>query len=121
MLWSRVPEGSRVEVRVTTSAGKCVTNAEWVVHAPNDSETTELWTDADLNPGPKKAKLRPPNDYAGSVRVAFPIKDASEATVTAQIIKADGANYGPVKTAVVSGRKGDDPRLVTIIARTVKS
>jgi hypothetical protein len=121
MLWTRVPDGSRLELRVATGTGKCVANAEWVVHTPDDSETTELWTDAELSPGPKKSRLRSPNDYAGFLRVTFPIKDPSQAMVTAQIIKPDGTNYGPVKSETVSGRKGDDPRLVTIIIRTLKS
>lgn len=121
MVWTRVPDGSRFELSVATSTGKCVSNAEWVVHTPDDSETTELWSDADLSPGPKKTGLGSPNDYAGFLRVTFPIKDPSQATVTAQIIKPDGSNYGPVKSEMVSGRKGDDPRLVTIIIRTLKS
>jgi hypothetical protein len=121
LIWTRVPKGASLEVEVHATSGKCVTNAEFVTQKPNDSQTTELWTDAELQPGPRPAKLHPPNEYATFVRVTFPGKTMSTADVTARIVKADGSTFGAEKTASVSGRKGDPPRLVTVIVQTLKS
>lgn len=121
LIWTRVPKGARLEVEVHATSGKCVANGEFVTQKPDDSQTTELWTDKELQPGPRSAKLQPPSEYATFVRVVFPGKTVSSADVTARIVKADDSLFGPEKTASVSGRKGDPPRLVTVIVQTLKS
>lgn len=121
MMWIRVPKGARLEVSVTPVTAKCLANAEFVTHRPEGDESAELWTDAELQPGPRTARLAPPNGYTASLRVGFPLAAASEALVSATVIKADGTAFGPVKTQSLEGRKGDPPRLVTIIVQTLKS
>jgi hypothetical protein len=121
MTWVRVPRGSRLEVSVTPVTGRCVANAEFVTHEAEAQEDTELWTDAELQPGPRKAKLVPPHGYTVSLRVIFPTPQNSESLVTATVIKSDGSTFGPVKTQELEGKKGDPPRLVTIIVQTLKS
>lgn len=117
MMWQRVPKGTTLNIRIDTTEGQCVASGEWVTHIMAGGETTELWQDADFQPDGKDVKLRVPDDYTGFIRVTFPGTKPSRAEVTARIFKSDGSPFGEPRTEVVSGKKGDDPRLVTLVVR----
>jgi hypothetical protein len=116
-IWNRVPDGSRLEVRVVghvddPKKDQFVANAE--VEVTNDAK--ESWTDDMLRPGPKTKKLVSPHGYNVKVRVAFAAKDSAQ--VQARVVKPDGTVYGKEYCRQIDG-KANDISTCTLIAVTV--
>jgi len=111
-IWARVPDGSKLAVWVTVTAGKCIAAARF----REENGTNTDWIHSDLVPGPKERKLRSPNKYAVTVRILF-TADGSAATIHAQIVKPNGDIHGNVYDYDAQGDKGDDERAL-IVAQT---
>ena len=115
-IWGKVPDGSKLELSVETTTGKCVSGARL---RENDG-TEEQWVDSQLNPGPKRKTLRSPRNYVVTVRVMFTGADQSAATISASITKPDGTTHSDPFNYEISGSKGDVER-ATILVQTLKS
>lgn len=114
-IWSRVRDGSVLELAVETADG-VVSGARVLIDHPSGRTEERLWQDGDLNPGPKRLTLRGGCDYAIRVRVGFTGSGEAEAVVAARIEKPNGEPHGRPYRYCVSGSRGDVERSTISIA-----
>ena len=119
-IWSAVPDGSTLEVSLTSAAGSWAGGARLIVSEPDGSSSEEIWSHAELNPGPKESALETPNGYTVRVRVGFAGSEPVQVAIVARIVKGDGSQFGSGYSFPVSGSSSDVKR-ATIIAVTKKS
>ena len=115
-LWTKVPNGSRLEVSLDSEDEEFVGGARLV----DDQGVEEPWTHEQLHPGPMPRKLSVPRVYTVRVRVAFTGKETATVEIKARIVKQDGANHGDPYSYTVSG-KNEDIERATIVIATLKS
>ena len=97
-LWTKVPDRSRLKVKVTGGAGT-------VEGTYGDSDGThEPWSDAQLRKGIDRL-LRTPKRYNATLLLKF--ATAGTLTVTAHVEKPDGTHHGEDFESPVTGQAGD--------------
>lgn len=112
-VYENVPDGSRLEVRVTSQKPAQDGNFTSDIIFITSGELDQSWPDADIHPGPKTATLRSPHAYMLEIRVAF--LGTATAIVDARIFKPEGDIYSTPKTWTIPGNNGDQVLRVLFI------
>jgi hypothetical protein len=114
--WARVPGGSTLTVSIETDGTGVQAGARVVIDRPHEPTHEQVWTDADLRPGPKALPLAAGESYAVRVRVGFQAGEEEEAVIAAEITKPDGSRHGLPYRFCVHGTKGDAKRSTITVA-----
>jgi hypothetical protein len=89
--WSRVPDGSRIRIAAKgTTSTTLVTAHAFVIRGDGMEENHP---DSALQPGPLEIRFSAPNTYSIVVDLVF--ATAGQATVTAEVVGADGSTVVP--------------------------
>ena len=117
-IWGRVPDGSTLEVLVEPTKGRSIAAAR--LRRENGSETE--WVNSDLVPGPKKTRIKAPENYVVTLRVLFTGAAAggNAASIRATVTKPNGDVHGTPYTHAVAGANGESAR-ATILVQPEKS
>jgi hypothetical protein len=103
-VYENVPDGSTLEVRVTSQNPAQDGNFTGDIIFITSGEADQSWTDAQIHPGPKIAMLRSPNAYMLEIHVQF--QATATAIVDARIRKPNGEIYSTPKTWEIRGTNG---------------
>lgn len=115
-IWSKVPDRSTLEIQLESNDENWVGGARLV----DDEGNEELWTHAQLHPGPMIRELRVPHLYTVRLRVGFLASEPSSVDMHALILKPDGTVHAGPWSHTVAGKKDDIARASLVIA-TLKS
>lgn len=119
IMWRRIPPGSHLEVEVTPAGGEFAAVGD--ISQVGTTAKDDIWTDAQLHPGPHSLTIQKARDYIIDIAVSFASSEVSTATVSARVVKADGSVFSQPDTANLSGKNADQPGIVTIVLVSRKS
>jgi hypothetical protein len=103
-IWNDVPDRSTLAVSVTSSNPTFACSAIFV----SDDARMEKWSDADLNPGPKRRMLsQTAEGYTATILITFDGDDEAPVEIRAQINGPGGEPFDGPYFHAVSGKTGD--------------
>jgi hypothetical protein len=111
-IWNAVPDGSEIELSLTGD-GAFVGRVRVLKDTDGDVQE-ETWSDEEIHPGPKVARLRSPTRYTMRVAAAF-VGAQTTITIRARILTPAGSQHGSAFAFAVSGENGDPPARATLI------
>jgi hypothetical protein len=112
-IWFGAPDGSTLALSLT-GEDRFDAGAR---HLDDMDGTAQefVWPHDEISPGPKPLTIVAGHSYSIRVRVEHLTPAPSDVTIAAEVVRPGGQLYGTPYEFVVTGRRGDDPRRVTII------
>lgn len=108
-IWSRVPQGSTLELSAASPEETFDVRARYV---PTDGNS-EVWLRPDLVPGPKRKRLT--STSVVRLLVSFLSAEEQDVEVRARVVKPNGTVHGDPYRETFRGKGGDEPVRVTLV------
>jgi hypothetical protein len=112
-IWFGAPDGSTLALSLT-GEDRFVAGARLIDDMDGTAQEF-VWPHDEISPGPKPLTIVAGHSYSIRVRVEHLTPAPSDVTIAAEVVRPGGQLYGTPYEFVITGRRGDDPRRVTII------